>query len=79
MKKSNQCPKCGSTNIIDNVKVVDRGDGNWQSDLQLATFRHPDALIFRGQQTTRVTACVCGECGYVELYAKLPETLQLPP
>ena len=45
MKTSSTCPKCGSTKIIKDAKVVDRGDLNREAELQLATFANPDALL----------------------------------
>ena len=69
MKHAGTCPKCNSTDIIADAKAIDRGDGNVQRDLSIATFGNPDALIFRDKSTTTVSAWVCAACGYVELYA----------
>ena len=78
MKQTGTCPKCGSVDIIANAKAIDRGHGNSQMDLSLATFRKPDALIFREKQETTVSAWVCAGCGYVEFYADAPRTIKLP-
>lgn len=72
MKNSGTCPKCSSTDIIADAKAIDRGDGNVQRELSIATFGNPNALIFKDQSTTTVSAWVCAECGYVELYADRP-------
>jgi predicted nucleic-acid-binding Zn-ribbon protein len=69
MKKSGQCPKCASTRIIADAKAVDRGDGNAEFDMTLATFGKPEAILFKEKRKTTVSAWVCSSCGYVEFYA----------
>jgi predicted nucleic-acid-binding Zn-ribbon protein len=78
MKKSGKCPKCECTNIIADAKAIDRTEGHVQREMTLATFRKPDALIFKEKQTTPVSAWVCSECGYVEFYADQPYGIKLP-
>ena len=75
MKQSGTCPKCGSKNIIADAKAVDRGDGNFQKEQIIATFRNPEAIIMKGRQTTTVSAWVCVECGHTEFYADSPGSL----
>ena len=69
MKQSGKCPKCASTRIIADAKVVDRGHGNVEGDMTLATFGKPEAILFKEKQKTTVSAWVCASCGYVEFYA----------
>jgi predicted nucleic-acid-binding Zn-ribbon protein len=78
MKKTRTCPKCGCTNIIGDARAVDRGDVNSVRDMEVATYRKPDALIFREKQVTTVSAWVCSDCGYVEYYADNPANIILP-
>jgi predicted nucleic-acid-binding Zn-ribbon protein len=78
MKRSRKCPKCGSTDIVVDAKAIDRGDGNRQFEMSVATFRKPDALIFKEKQTTTVSAWVCAACGFIELYADSPSSIKLP-
>ncbi len=78
MKRSGQCPKCGSMEIIADAQALDRGDGNAKYELSVATFRKPDAVIFKQRQTSTVSAWVCKQCGYVELYADTPASLKSP-
>ena len=81
MKRTNKCPKCGSSDVIPDVKAIDRtygGYGSTQTELTVATFRKPDAVILKGQQETTLSAWVCGECGFVEFYADSPKTLKIP-
>lgn len=79
MKKSSQCPKCGSTDLLADVTVLDRGDGNGgERGLAVATFADPHAVIFKGKRESQVTAWVCAACGYLELYAATPAALIIP-
>ena len=66
MKRTNQCPKCGSTDIIADAKILAPRAG----EVALTIFRDPDALLFKGQLETHVSAWVCSDCGFVEFYAQ---------
>ncbi|MDB6131880.1 MAG: hypothetical protein JWM59_123 [Verrucomicrobiales bacterium] len=78
MKTTGKCPKCGSTEIVADAKAIDHGHGNHQGDMMLATFRKPEALLFKGSRKTTLSAWMCMDCGFVELYADSPENLKLP-
>jgi hypothetical protein len=58
--------------------AIDRGDSNAQHEMSVATFRRPQALIFKERQMTTLSAWVCAACGYVELYADDPAAIKLP-
>ena len=73
MKRTHKCPKCGSSEIIEDAKAIDRSHYGVEAELSLATFRKPDAIMFKGKSTTTVSAYVCGGCGYVEFYADSPQ------
>jgi predicted nucleic-acid-binding Zn-ribbon protein len=75
MKSSGECPKCSSRDLIKDAKAVDRGDYNSGHDLSVATYRNPDALIFKGKHESPLSAWVCRTCGFVELYADSPPAL----
>lgn len=75
MKRNHKCPKCGSSEIIKDAKAIDRSLYGVEEELSLATFRKPDAIMFKGKSTTTVSAYVCGGCGYVEFYADSPENV----
>ena len=77
MKKSSQCPKCGSTEVVADAKVIDRGQANIPMEICMATYLKPEALLFKGQQESKVSAWVCTACGYLELYADSPATLKV--
>ncbi len=77
MKRTKQCPKCGSTDVIADAMVIDHDHHNMKTELMLATFRDPAAILFKGQQDTTVSAWICADCGFVELYADAPKNLKL--
>ena len=78
MKQSHHCPKCGSADIIEDAKAIDRGHLNDESpDLTVATFRTPSAFLFKGKLTSTLSAWVCADCGYVEFYADSPRQLKV--
>ena len=80
MKRTNKCPKCASSDVIADAKAIDRSYGSYgstQTELTVATFRKPEAVLFKGQQNTTLSAWVCAECGFVEFYADSPKTLKV--
>ena len=77
MKRSGKCPKCESTNVIADARAEDRGHYNTDQEMSVSTFRRPDALIFKETRTSKVSAWVCGACGFIEFYADEPKTLML--
>ena len=78
MKQSGKCPKCSSNDVVADAKVIDRANYNVQEELSIATFRRPEALLFKDKQTTKVSAWVCAACGYIEFYADNPAAIQRP-
>jgi hypothetical protein len=72
MKK---CPDCDSEKIIQNAKAIDRGESNVNLDLCVAVDEAPEAFIFKKRVYSEVDADVCGECGFIQFYAKNPEIL----
>jgi predicted nucleic-acid-binding Zn-ribbon protein len=77
VKCTNKCPKCGSSDIISDAKAIDRADDYTQTELSVATFRKPEAFLFKGQLTTALSAWVCADCGYVEFYADAPRAIKV--
>ncbi|MES2659074.1 MAG: hypothetical protein V4689_10685 [Verrucomicrobiota bacterium] len=74
MNPANPCPKCGSRDIITDAKPL---GGTDYTTLLIATFRKPGAAFFKGQQSTNISARICADCGYLELYADHPERLRV--
>jgi predicted nucleic-acid-binding Zn-ribbon protein len=74
--RADSCPKCGSSEVVRGVRVIDRGDGNMDAgNLSVAVYTHPQAWLFKGKVATALSACVCAGCGYTELYAADPRAL----
>jgi predicted nucleic-acid-binding Zn-ribbon protein len=74
MKASSKCPKCGSTDIIANAKVNLSG----MRELTVTSYAKPDAMVFKDETSSAVSAWVCRQCGYVEFYANHPRVLRGP-
>jgi len=72
MKK---CPDCNSEKIIKNAKAIDRGEGNMNLNFSVAVDESPEAFIFKQTVYSEVDADICGECGFIQFYAKSPEVL----
>jgi len=77
MKSTGKCPKCGSVEIIGDAKAMDRDARGWHNErFTVPSFGNPSAFIFKDKRTTTISAWVCGQCGYVELYADSPSSLK---
>jgi predicted nucleic-acid-binding Zn-ribbon protein len=71
-----ECLKCGSTKVITNARVMDRGDANSDAgDLTLVLYDDPKAWFFPGAHKFPLKAHVCCSCGFTELYAGDPAGL----
>lgn len=69
MKTSGTCPKCASAHVIENGRVIDKGSRSGPAmALELAVERNPGALLGRGEERFEISAWVCADCGYTELY-----------
>jgi predicted nucleic-acid-binding Zn-ribbon protein len=64
-----RCPKCGSEDVIPNIHVS--GDFH-DRKLKVAIAENPEAWLFKGVHESILTSTMCGQCGFVELYAKNP-------
>jgi len=65
-----------STDIVANVRPLDE-TRNSKKTARLATYRNPTSFLFKGEQSTAMTAWVCADCGYVEFYADDPKALKV--
>lgn len=74
MKHTNKCPKCGSEYIINDAKPDTMLE---HVPLVIATREKPGALLFKGRKATGITACVCSDCGFIELYADDPKSIRV--
>ena len=70
-----RCLKCGSDAMVPGVRVIDRGESNATRPQSVGLETKPDALLFKGEVRVETTAVVCGDCGFVEVYAADPYKL----
>ena len=66
------CPKCNSTKVIPKVDIIASGTGRRIKALVLA---NPKAMLFVGANLNNLNACICGDCGFTEIYAENPQNL----
>jgi formate dehydrogenase assembly factor FdhD len=64
------CLECGSEKIISNVKVLDRASQHSSLDFRVAVDANPEAYIFKERNYSKVTANVCGACGFIHFFAE---------
>jgi hypothetical protein len=70
-----KCERCGSRELIDDVRMIDRGSYDDDNDLSVKVYTKPGAWLFKGEVSSDLTGRVCGSCGFVELYATNPRAL----
>ncbi len=71
MSGYHRCPKCASDHIMVGAYIAD----SQGSRIVVGIDRHPDHGPVQRAVSTQVHACVCGSCGFVELYANRPKEL----
>lgn len=70
-----RCLKCGADSMIPGVQVLDRGESDYRKPTELGLTTKPEAVLFKGEVRSHTTARVCGDCGFVEVYATDPAAL----
>ncbi len=72
MLSTKTCPKCKSTKVIKNARVVSRFPYlrylYYGYDLLVEISKRPNALVFQNRRDGHLVAFVCGNCAYTELY-----------
>lgn len=68
MRRSGKCPKCSGAEILENTRVQARSAFDGKDELHIVVYENPDALLFRGEHSSPLTAWVCRSCGFAELY-----------
>ena len=66
------CPKCRSRKVIPRVRIIDRNANSGVEELSVEVHEYPYAMFFRGTHRGYLSASVCGECGFTELYLEDP-------
>jgi predicted nucleic-acid-binding Zn-ribbon protein len=72
---TSHCPKCHSTRLAAGVRVAERSPSNLTGLLSLEVDERPEALVFKKTHRYPLTATVCGDCGFTELYINDPAGL----
>jgi predicted nucleic-acid-binding Zn-ribbon protein len=67
LKKDRKCPNCGCTEIIINARILDKREGG-DDELRVAVDGKPNAFIFTDTSYGEMTACICSDCGFTEIY-----------
>jgi predicted nucleic-acid-binding Zn-ribbon protein len=75
MSEQGKCPKCGSAELIPGVRIVERGEGGTKWSLHVEVYEKPDAILFKGPHAGTLTATICGQCGFAELFVSNPHEL----
>jgi hypothetical protein len=63
-----ECPNCGAFDWIADIRVIDRVKESQQESLTLEIDTNPNALIFRGPRQFPLSAQVCTQCGFTQLF-----------
>lgn len=69
-----RCPSCGSDALIPDAFLGVK-DLATNARLQVGVFRKPDALVMKGPERSDTAVRVCGDCGFVSLFATDPAAL----
>ena len=72
---SPRCLKCGSDAVIPDARLIDRSESSTRRPAEVGVETKPDAVLFTGEVRTETRARVCGDCGFVEVYAAEPAKL----
>ena len=75
MKNNGKCPKCGSSDLIKEARVVSNEGGIPDHDVQARVDADPSAMFFMRSAHSRLHAYICSQCGYTEIYAMDVEDL----
>lgn len=71
MSGYHRCPKCASDHMMDGTHV----SGAQGCRIVVGVDCHPDHGPLDRPMSTQIHACICGSCGFVELYANKPVEL----
>ena len=71
---TNTCEKCGSNQLIPRAEVVDHVKET-QTDLQVRVDGAPFAMFYTDSEYGKLSARICGSCGFTELYVDNPFSL----
>jgi hypothetical protein len=67
-----RCLKCDSDAMVPGVRLIDRGESDMRKTTEVGITTKPNAILFKGEVRVETEAFVCGDCGFVEVYATEP-------
>lgn len=72
-----RCASCGSDAVIPDAFTFDGKSvlNGWVGSFGVGVFGNPDATIRKDPATSRAAYRVCGDCGFVMLFADDPRAL----
>jgi hypothetical protein len=65
-----KCIKCGSERIIPLVSMIDQCQYSGGTLKARIGYTNPEVCVFKGAVYAKISANICGECGYTELMAE---------
>mgnify|MGYP001079733772 CR=1 FL=1 len=72
--KSSTCNSCGSSKIMQDMKIVDFSHGNAKKNLSIE-IKTTDRTFFNKFEKGALKAQICGSCGKVDLSVNNPQDL----
>jgi predicted nucleic-acid-binding Zn-ribbon protein len=69
------CPKCGSTEILDDIPVVSNVGNLSAVAVSALAYNRPERPILKEPTTHRFLSRICGSCGFAEFYVEDPKGL----
>jgi hypothetical protein len=72
--KTDICSVCGSSKIMHDLSIVDKGHGNTKYDLSVQ-IKTTDRTFFNTFEEGVLKAQICGSCGKVDLAISNPQAL----
>lgn len=70
-----RCLKCGSDSVVPDARLIDRGDADSRKTAEVGVQTNPGAWVFKGEVRVPTRVQVCGDCGFIEVYATDPHKL----
>ena len=71
------CLQCKSDDLVTDVRMLDRGNGDYNHDIKLMNYQDPQALLFKQAQEVKLRASVCKQCGFVMLTTSIADAKKL--
>ena len=70
-----RCLKCGSDSVVPEARLLDRNENGARQPAEVGVQKNPGAWVFKDEVRVPTRVQVCGDCGFVEVYATDPHAL----